>query len=152
MNINCTSLDTTDEIVEVKDSLGYEKILGVYVFKPTKYQAERLGIDLRPVTLKITKDSLRKGNLNVYYGKFYLDKMILVLNNDKKDPYTSFWSLNYFKETKSNLFHLNQTINKNSDINFIIKKASSSDTLHIIGLADDPQHEVISIIDFKKIK
>lgn len=150
---SCHDVFVYDEQTTVEDSLGYEKLLGTYIFKPSREQAERLRIDSNEViTLRITKDSLVNFKSGRYEGKDYIDKMVLMMTPYPKEAHSSTWSYNYFRQTKSNSFELKQPIATYNNLSYTIEKLPDNDTLHICGYGSDPKYEVMRLVDFKKIK
>ena len=138
----------------IQDSLGYEKLLGTYVFKPDTFQAKRLGINPNEmVTLRITRDSLISFNSGSYRGKYYIDKMVMILDPYPKETNYSFtWSYSYFNQGGTNSFELMQHKKTYNSLSYQIEKADDNDTLHITGYGHDPKFEVVRLVDFKKIK
>ena len=142
------------DLNSVQDSLGYEKLLGTYVFKPNAAQAERLGIDSNElITLRITRDSLVNFNSGSYQGKYYINKMVMIMDPyPKKTDYSFTWSYRYVNESGFNYLKINQNFSSNRDLSYLIEKADGSDTLHITSYANDPKYEIMRLVDFKKIK
>jgi len=142
------------DLNSVQDSLGYEKLLGTYVFKPNAAQAERLGIDSNElITLRITRDSLVNFNSGSYQGKYYINKMVMIMDPYPKETNYSFtWSYSYFNQGGTNSFELMQHQQTYNSLSYQIEKADDNDTLHITGYGHDPKFEVVRLVDFKKIK
>ena len=143
-----------DDLNPVQDSLGYEKLLGTYIFKPDTFQAERLGINPNEmVTLRITRDSLVNFKSGSYQGKYYINKMVMILDPYPKETNYSFtWSYSYFNQGSTNSFKLMQHKQTYNSLSYEIEKADDNDTLHITGYGHDPKFEVARLVDFKKIK
>jgi len=143
----------SDDLTSIPDSLGYEKILGTYVFKPNAEQAKILLIDTNDViTLKIAKDSLIKFGSGNYQGKYNIDKMVFMINPYPKEQYSSTWTYMFGHQSRVNSLYFKQPIGTNNDISFEIQKAIDSDTLHIIGYVNHPKYEIFRLLDFKKVK
>jgi len=141
-----------EDLIPIEDSLDYKKILGTYVFKPNGQQAARLEIDSNEViTLRITEDSLVNFNSELFKGKYYIDKMILMLNSFPKEPYSSTWTY-YCNSTGPNSLRLDQPLQTLNNFDYRIERSPSNDTIHITGYIADPKYEIYRIIDFKKIK
>ena len=142
------------DLNSVQDSLGYEKLLGTYVFKPNAAQAERLGIDSNElITLRITRDSLVNFNSGSYQGKYYINKMVMIMDPyPKKTDYSFTWSYSYVNPSGFNYLKINQNFSSSRDLSYVIEKADGSDTLHITSYANDPKYEIMRLVDFKKIK
>lgn len=143
-----------DDLRPVEDSLGYEKLLGTYVFKPSREQAERLRIDSNEViTLRVTKDSLVNLNSVIYKGKYYIDKMVLMIDSSYlKKAYSSNWEYSFYNLGKSNQLNLTQPYRTMNNLDYRIERSPTNDTLHITGYGDDPKYEIMRLVDFKKIK
>lgn len=156
----CGGITSTNGLVKVTTPLTYKDLLGTYTFKPDTFQARKLGIKFTDeIILKITDDSLivhPKKSKSVL-GKYYINKMILVTNDQVNKSYTGTWSFLYLKDEvaarhdDSNLISFNQKVSNNYDISFDITK-DNTNTLHLAGYMSDPKYEVVQVIDFKKVK
>jgi hypothetical protein len=143
-----------DNLRPVEDSLGYEKLLGTYVFRPTAEQAERLMIDSNEVvTMRITKDSLVNFNSIIYKGKYHIDKMVLMIDSSyPKRAYVSTWEYSFLNRSRSNNLTLAQPYLTKNNLDYKIERSPDNDTLHICGYGDDQKNEVMRLVDFKKIE
>lgn len=150
----CHDAFVIDDLTIVEDSLGYEKLVGTYIFKPSAEQAKRLKMDSSEVvTLRITKDSLVNFKSGRYEGRYYIDKMILMIDSSyQKKPYSSTWEYSFSNVSAFNWLILQQSVQTESNLWYQIERSANSDTLHITGYANDPDHETIRLLDFKKIK
>lgn len=143
-----------DNLRQVEDSLGYEKLIGTYVFKPSREQAERLRIDSSEVvTLRVTTDSLINLSSTIYKGKYYIDKMVLMMDSlYPKKAYASTWEYSFYNTGKVNRLKLTQPYSTMNNLDYQIERSPENDTLHITGYGDDPKYEIMRLVDFKKIK
>lgn len=149
---SCGGYVGSDDQEEVQDSLGYEKLLGTYIFKPTYEQAERLRLDIKDsVILRITLDS-SVIEPEKYFGRYYINKMILMPNSLSNEAYSSTWEYHYSNQMKINFLKLKQPHKTINDLEYRIERSSENDTLHIAGYADDSKYEIMRVVDFKKIK
>lgn len=160
LDLGCGGIIIDENFEKITTPVTSQQLLGTYTFKPDTLQAKRIGIKpAENIILKITNEEVGrfKSDSSTSYGKYYINKMILVTNAESDKPYNGVWM---FFSLKDNVPSRNEYINdisfkqhiiKGNNISFEIGK-DKNDILHIVGYTSDPRYEVIKIIDFKKVK
>lgn len=154
---SCGISSYDDDTVKVSDSLGYKKLVGTYIFKPTGFQAERLNVDSNSsITLTLEAKNYQTNKGIEFKGKYHISKMIFIKDLKENGPYSNKWLTFYSRDTLNNhninVVTFEQGFKNGNDMSFEIHRNIKDNSLHILGFTSDPKYEVIKIVDFKKIK
>ncbi len=154
----CSGFNSYPEgLSEVKDSLSYKDLVGTYVFNPTAYQAERLNIPAdSAITLTMEAKEFKSGKRSQFIGTYNISKMVLIMNLHETKPLSAGWSVFYSRDTLNNnnvnILSFQQGLRNGNGMSFQIHRNVKDNALHILGFTSDPKFEVITIVDFKKVK